>query len=160
MPIPRQQLRLTQEELDELLSSAHEIHVATVSPGGMPHVVPMWFVWHEGAVWTNSLIKSRRTRDLRAGSPVAVCADTGTQYEELRGVVFRGRFAEAAADPGLAGAKARYSQKYWDGVEVPEVRSHVWLKLLPDEIASWDFRKIPRGRDSRIEARKAARERS
>ncbi len=155
MPIPREQLRLSPDELDVLLESAREVHVATVSPDGVPHVAPLWFVWHDGAVWLSSLIKSRRTRDLRKGSPVAICADTGTDYAELRGAVLRGRFVEAEGDPGLDRAKQRYAQKYWGDVPIPEVRSHVWLKLVPDEIASWDFRKIPAGRDKRLEARRA-----
>ena len=156
MPIPREQLRLTRDELDELLTTTHEVHVATVSPDGTPHVAPLWFVWHDGALWLNSLIKSRRTRDIRAGSPVAVCADTGTDYAELRGAVLKGRFVEANDDPALPDVKAAFSAKYWDGTSVPEVRSHVWLKLVPDAIASWDFRKIPAGRDKRLEARKSA----
>lgn len=154
MPIPREQLRLTQDELDELLSMTHEVHVATVSPNGAPHVAPLWFVWHGGALWLNSLIKSRRTRDIQAGSPVAVCADAGTEYAELRGAVLKGRFVEANDDPALPDVKAAYSAKYWNGTSLPEVRSHVWLKLAPDEVASWDFRKIPAGRDKRLEAQK------
>jgi len=155
VPIPREQLRLEQDELDRLLAETHEIHVATVSPNGRPHVAPLWFVWHEGALWLNSLIKSRRTRDVAAGSPVAVCADAGTEYPELRGAVLEGSFVDASADPGLAGAKAAFAAKYWSGAEMPVTKSHVWLKLVPEKIASWDFRKIPRGRDPRLEVAKA-----
>jgi nitroimidazol reductase NimA-like FMN-containing flavoprotein (pyridoxamine 5'-phosphate oxidase superfamily) len=155
VPIPREQLRLSAQELEELLRATREVHVATASPDGVPHVAPLWFVWHDGALWVTSLIKSRRTRDIRSGSPVAVCADAGTDYAELRGAVLHGRFVDASDDPGLADAKRAYAAKYWGDAPVPEVRSHTWLKLVPDEIASWDFRKIPPGRDRRLEARRA-----
>jgi hypothetical protein len=32
------------------------------------------------------------------------------------------------------------------------MKSHVWLCMRPDRTASWDFRKIPTGRDERLEA--------
>lgn len=152
MPIPREQLRLTQAELDELLTTAHTLRAGTVSPDGWPHVAPLWFVWHEGAIWINSLRRSRRGRDLAAGSPVALCVDMGTEYAELRGAVLYGRFEPADDHPDLPAIKVEFGAKYWGGVEVPSLRSHAWLRLVPGRIASWDFHKIPSGRDKRLEA--------
>lgn len=152
MPVDRQQLRLTAQELDHLLGSNRIAHVATVSPGGGPHVVPMWFVWHAGEVWVNNLRRSRRSRDVAAGSPVAVCVDDGDAYAELRGAVLYGRFRDATGDDRLPAVRAAFAGKYWGGAEVPDRRSHVWLRLAPERVASWDFRKIPSGRDRRLEA--------
>src|SRR5437660_5037642 len=106
MPIPREQLRLTPEELDGLLATIRTCHLGTVSPDGWPHVVPLWFVWHAGAVWVNNLRRTRRSRDLNAGSPVALCVDAGVEYAELRGTVLYGRFEEAAARADLNSARA------------------------------------------------------
>ncbi len=154
MPVPRKLLRLTPDELDELLGGARTIHVATVDAGGRPHVTPLWFVWLEGDIWVNSLIKSRRTSDLRAGSPVAVCADDGEAYAELRGAVLRGRFVEAGDSAPLDRAERAFAAKYFGGSDIPRLRSHAWFRLAPESIASWDFRKIPTGRDRRLEAQR------
>jgi len=158
VPIPREQLRLSPAELDELLTSARTLRAGTVSPDGWPHVMPLWFVWHEGEVWFNSLRRSRRARDVAAGSPVALCVDTGTEYAELRGAVLYGRFAPAGDRPELPAVKEAFAAKYWPGVAIPDLASHEWLSLRPDRVVSWDFRKIPAGRDRRLEARRAATE--
>lgn len=155
MPIPRSRLRLTPDELDEVMAATREVHVATVSPDGSPHISPLWFAWHDGTLWVNSLIRSRRTRDIAEGSPVAVCADTGDHYGELRGAILRGRFVEAADDPRLPAAQAAYATRYWGGSDVPPTRSHVWLRLEVERVDSWDFRKIPAGRDVRLEAQRS-----
>lgn len=152
MPIPRGQLRLSQPELNELLTHAHTLRAGTVSPDGWPHVAPLWFLWLDGAVWVNSLRRSRRSRDLAAGSRVAVCIDEGEEYLQLRGAVLYGTFEEAVDGGELARVRAAYGQKYWHGASVPELRSHVWLRLRPDKVVSWDFRKIPSGADKRVEA--------
>ena len=154
MPIPREQLRLTQTELDELLLGERTLRAGTVGEGGEPHVVPLWFVWHGGAVWVNNLRRSRRSKDIAAGSKAALCVDTGHLYGELRGAVLYGTFEEATEHPGVDGARAAFAGKYWGGFEVPDIRSHVWIRLEPDRVVSWDFRKIPAGRDKRLEQAK------
>ena len=152
MPIPREQLRLTDEELEELLNETRTMRAGTVSPDGSPHVVPLWFVWHDGAIWINNLRKSRRTRDLHSGSEVALCIDTGHDYFELRGAVLYGRPEEVDPDdPALPEVRTGFGDKYFGGVEVPDVKSHQWLKMTPERVVSWDFRKIPAGRDGRAE---------
>lgn len=152
MPIPREALRLTDAELDELLSTERTARVATVSPDGSPHVVPLWFYWADGQLWVTSLRRSRRASDLAGGSAVAVCVDTGTDYSELRGAVLYGRFQDAATHPDLPAARAGLGRKYWAIDDVPDLKSHQWLRLEPERVVSWDFRKIPGGRDRRTEA--------
>jgi len=152
VPIPRSELRLTDEELDELFRECRVLRAATVSPECEPHVVPLWFVWHAGAIWINNLRTARRSRDLAAGSRAALCIDTGQEYFELRGAVLYGTPHEVPGDdPALPEVRKAFGARYFGGSEVPDRRSHQWLKLVPQRVVSWDFRKIPAGRDSRAE---------
>ena len=160
MPIPREQLRLSEADLDELLRTERTMRAGTVSPDGSPHVVPLWFVWDGTAIWINNLRKSRRSRDLAAGSPVALCIDTGEQYFDLRGAVLYGKPERVDGnDPALEGVRKGFGEKYFGGMEIPDTKSHFWLKVVPDRIVSWDFRKIPAGRDGRAEASKGGGQR-
>jgi nitroimidazol reductase NimA-like FMN-containing flavoprotein (pyridoxamine 5'-phosphate oxidase superfamily) len=158
MPIRRAQLRLTDEELAELLREARTMRAGTVSLDGWPHVVPLWFVWHAGAIWIHNLRKSRRSRDLAGGSRVALCIDNGQEYFELRGAILYGTPVEVDPDdPDLPLVRKRFGDKYFGGTEVPDTRSHQWMKMDPQRIVSWDFRKIPAGRDRRAEMSKRDR---
>lgn len=147
--IPRELLRLTDAELDEMMASERVVRIATVNSDGEPHVAPLWFVWHGGALWIWSLIRSRRWSDLEAGSRVACCVDAGVSYEELRGAVLYGRFARPADDdPAFAEAKRAFGAKYWGGTEVPDLWHHKWLALAPERIASWDHRKMAAAKEA------------
>jgi nitroimidazol reductase NimA-like FMN-containing flavoprotein (pyridoxamine 5'-phosphate oxidase superfamily) len=155
VPIPREQLRLTDDELAGLLHDTRTMRVGTVSPDGAPHVVPLWFVWQAGAIWINNLRRSRRTKDLLAGSRVALCVDVGEEYFELRGAVLYGTPEEVSPDePELGAVRKAFGDKYFHGAEIPDTKSHQWLRMDPERIVSWDFRKIPTGRDGRAEASK------
>jgi nitroimidazol reductase NimA-like FMN-containing flavoprotein (pyridoxamine 5'-phosphate oxidase superfamily) len=149
MPIPRSQLRMTPTELEAFLQSERTVRIATVSPEGEPHVAPLWFVWQDGRMYLNSLKRSRRTRDIERGSRVAACVDAGEEYVELRGVVLYGSFEDAGDVPEIRRA---FGEKYWHGADIPETRSHRWLVMEPDKVVSWDFAKIPSGRDRRLQA--------
>ncbi len=157
MPLPRSVLRMTDEELEAFLVRERTVRVATVSASGEPHVSPLWYVWLDGAMYFNSLKRSRRGRDLSHGSRVSACVDAGREYGELHGAVLYGAL-EPIEDPEL-GARIRklFGEKYWGGIDIPEVKSHTWFELRPDEIVSWDFKKIPAGRDRRLEAQEGAK---
>jgi nitroimidazol reductase NimA-like FMN-containing flavoprotein (pyridoxamine 5'-phosphate oxidase superfamily) len=143
---------MTPDELEEFLRRERTVRVGTVSPSGDPHVAPLWFVWHDGTMYFNSLKRSRRGRDLEHGSRVSACVDAGHEYGELHGAVLYGVLAPITdADVG-ARVRKMFGEKYWGGIDIPEVRSHTWFALRPDKVVSWDFAKIPAGRDRRLEA--------
>lgn len=149
MPLPRSVLRMTADELEAFLLNERTVRVGTVSPDGEPHVAPLWYVWHEGAMYFNSLKRSRRGRDLAHGSRVSACVDAGDEYAELHGAVLYGALEETGDVPHI---RKLFGEKYWGGIDIPEVKSHTWFRLVPDRTVSWDFKKIPQGRDRRLEA--------
>jgi len=129
VPLPRSMLRLTDDELEELLSSELTLRAGTVGPDGWPHVAPLWFVWHDGAIWINSLRRSKRTSDLAAGSKVALCVDTGTDYSQLRGAVLYGTPHEAEGDPELETARKAFAKKNWNIDDIPAMKSELRARL-------------------------------
>jgi hypothetical protein len=153
--MPREQRRgrkiaMDQAELDAFLATQRTCRLATSSPQG-PHLSALWFAWDGTALWLYSVVKSQRWTDLTRDGRVAVLMDDGEQYGELRGAELRGtvEFVGAvpwtgAPDPELASAERLIASKY-HGTETmtnPDGR-HAWLRLVPDKITSWDFRKMP-----------------
>lgn len=137
---------MTAEEIDEFLAEELTCRVATVSPDG-PHVAPLWFAWHDGALWLNSLVRSQRWADIQRDPRVAITIDAGLRYDELRGVQIRG-IAEPVgeiprrgdAEPLLDQPERLFAARYMGGQFYHDGR-HAWLKVTPLQITSWDFRK-------------------
>ncbi|WP_026311125.1 pyridoxamine 5'-phosphate oxidase family protein [Parafrankia elaeagni] len=141
-------IAMTQEEVDAFLAEERTCRVATTSPSG-PHLTPLWFVWDGQALWLNSVVRSQRWTDLERDPRVAVVIDTGHGFGELRGVEIRGR-AESVGeaprtstpDPGLANTELLYARKYTGRDEMHYDGRHAWLRVVPEKISSWDFRKM------------------
>ncbi|WP_368396918.1 pyridoxamine 5'-phosphate oxidase family protein [Streptomyces sclerotialus] len=142
---------MSPEELDAFLTRQRTCRIATVGPDGAPHVGALWFVWDGTSLWLYSLTRSKRWAQLVKNPRVAVVVDDGHEYGELRGAELSGsvtfvgeapRHGESC--PELVGPERLFAAKYFGMETMPHDGRHAWLRLTPDAVASWDFRKIPR----------------
>ena len=145
-------IAMTADELDAFLAEQHTCRVATTGPDG-PHATPLWFVWHSRALWLTSLVRSRRWADLQRDPRMSAVVDAGERYGELRGAELGGQ-VEVVGEvprtgepvPELDGPEQAFADKYSEnsaggGVFEHDGR-HGWLRMTPEKITSWDFRKL------------------
>jgi PPOX class probable F420-dependent enzyme len=92
--------------VDAFLRAHHTMALATVGPGGFPHVVPMSYGWLDGdlAFWAES--KSQKVVNLRRDPRLGCLVEDGEDYESFRGVHLAGR-AQFVTDPGELSRLAR-----------------------------------------------------
>jgi nitroimidazol reductase NimA-like FMN-containing flavoprotein (pyridoxamine 5'-phosphate oxidase superfamily) len=154
----RLDLSLAPEELEAYLREQRTVRVATVGHGGIPHVVPLWFVWHRGRMFLNSTMGNRTVENALHTGRTSAVVDDGETYESLRGVVVTGTIERLDDERTVADVERQWSEKYFAGGEVPYRRwqNRAWFRLTPDRVASWDFRKIPEARARRDAARRGA----
>jgi len=135
-------LSMTTTEQDAFLAEERVLRLATLDDDGWPVVVPVWFVWHEGAFWIWNLTRAKRTARLAAGTRAAFVVDGGEQYVELRGVSGRLDYAFVPDDEVPLEVRRGFSLKYFDTDHPLEPADHHrWLRMVPTGTASWDFRK-------------------
>ena len=48
----------------ERLIASHDFWLATVRPDGRPHVMPVWAVWRDDALWFTTAARSIKARNL------------------------------------------------------------------------------------------------
>jgi hypothetical protein len=59
---------------EERLVRSHDFWLATVTPDGAPHLMPVWAVWHEGRLWFSS------SNGSRPGALTAMLAAENAKY--------------------------------------------------------------------------------
>ncbi|MEU1803403.1 pyridoxamine 5'-phosphate oxidase family protein [Streptomyces sp. NPDC019937] len=145
-------IMMTPAELDAFLTEQRTCRVATVSADGRPHISALWFAWDGTALWLYSLTRSRRWAELRRDPRLSVIVDDGHDYGELRGVELSGEAAfvgeaprSGAPCPELDAPERMFAAKYFGLDAMPHDGRHAWLRLVPDTVSSWDFRKLPQG---------------
>jgi len=142
-------MRVSHAELGaarRMFASLPSAAVATTSADGSPHVVPLWFVWPEEAIFVSARQEGRTWANVARDPRVAITIDLGRAWVEVAGVEILGPAeplsAESAAmrkpisawhekyRPLLAGEGfARFAE---------EVRGLGFLRVVPDAVRAWD----------------------
>ena len=140
-------IAMSPEERAAFLRRERVCRVATIGPHGEPHVAPLWFVWHEDALWLYSLVLSQRWADLERDPRVSVVVDAGETYDELIGCQLSGHAEPVGPVPRLAGpahpeldaVEAIFAAKYGAGDDFTADGKHAWLRIAPRKFVSWRF---------------------
>ncbi len=161
-------LALTEEELDELMTSSWNMRIATVGGDGRINLTPMWFGWVNGKIYFTG--RGQKVVNLRRNSTATVLVDQNERFPELVGAMFQGTAqvledaAAEAADPDLEEARMLIGAKYAGGHGEPDAAprrnestasgdANRWVVFTPDRLVSWDNPKI-----AALQAARAARE--
>ncbi len=135
-------MTMTDTELDTFFAEERVLRLATIDDEGWPAVVPVWFVWHEGAFWVWNLDRAKRTARLEAGTRCAFVVDGGSEYVELRGASGRLSYVMVADEEVPLEVRVAFSQRYFGSDHPLEPADHhTWFRFAPSTLNSWDFRK-------------------
>ena len=145
----RQLIQMTEPEMQAFLAEWHTLQVATIDHDGAPHIIAMWYVLQAGelAFWTYA--KSQKIQNLRRDPRLACLVEEGKQYNELRGVLIKGR-AEMTDDPAVV---LRLGEQLWERYKGPldaqareqvayEGAKRIAIVVKPTKIVSWDHHKL------------------
>ena len=143
-----QKIAMSPTERDAFLAEERTCRVATVGADGTPHNSALWYVWDGTDLWLNSVVKSQRWTNLVRDPRVSVLVDGGHDFLQLRGVELIGRVEVVGEvprtgldDPVLVEPERMFGAKYAGGAFQYDGR-HAWMRLRPEKIVSWDFRKL------------------
>ena len=133
------------EQARRLFRDVPVAHVGTVDLDGWPHVVPLWFVWLEDAVYLTSRRGSKIHRNLERNPRTIVQVDRGRAWTELSGRVVRGRAETLSVeDPTAKRAMSAWFEKYRGeltgtqfGVYAEQVPEPLLLRVVPERLHGW-----------------------
>jgi PPOX class probable F420-dependent enzyme len=135
---------LDREQLEAFLAEPRLAHLATVSRTGRPSIRPVWFLWTEDAFWFTTRLQARRGgREMSAGSEVAV--SIASDERPYRAVLATGtpQVWKQDVPAWLERIAVRYGEregKNWLQRALAEP-DRVVLRLVPDELLTWDYGK-------------------
>jgi nitroimidazol reductase NimA-like FMN-containing flavoprotein (pyridoxamine 5'-phosphate oxidase superfamily) len=137
----------SQEQIDLFLSTPKLLgRLATVSAKGMPHVVPVWYLWEDGCIWVHTFESTRKVRQLRKHAQCALVVDVTDKVEGLTAVLVEGEGELVAAPrPEVRRRAESVYQRYLSPDELAAKDPQSWLdsdeglilKITPRKITAW-----------------------
>jgi nitroimidazol reductase NimA-like FMN-containing flavoprotein (pyridoxamine 5'-phosphate oxidase superfamily) len=129
-----------------MFGSLPTVAVASLGPDGAPHVVPLWFVWPEDAVYVSVRRDGRTWANAGADPRVALTVDLGRSWVELAGIEIVGSAECLPAEHARMRAPiSAWHEKYrpllsGDGFArlTGAIRALGFLRVVPEAITGWD----------------------
>ena len=145
----RDQIRMSDAEIEEFLSGRHTMNVASFNHDGTIHLVAMWYAVLDGdpVFWTFG--KSQKIKNLQRDPRITLLVESGDEYGELIGVEIVGQATVLTEhDDIMAIGEAVYARYF--GEVTDEVRPFVELtgakrfgvRVKTDKVVSWDHKKL------------------
>jgi PPOX class probable F420-dependent enzyme len=146
----RDQIRMTDEEVDAFLDEQRTVICATNGRDGWPHLMPLWYVVRDGRLWSWTYAKSQKTRNLERDPRATAQVETGTDYDQLRGVMFECEVALHRDTDDVAALGMEIFARYTGAELGDEVRAmvrkqapkRVGLEFVERARVTWDHRKL------------------
>jgi PPOX class probable F420-dependent enzyme len=150
----RDAVKLTDQEVQDLLAENLKVQVASNGPNGVPHLSTLFYIVRDGRIvfWTYG--RSQKIRNLERDPRVSALVEDGVDYFELRGVSIQGR-AEIVRDyDAIFSIGAEVATRMVDAESFEalgdlgrqtvekQAKKRVGVIIHPDHVATWDHRKM------------------
>ncbi len=121
--------------VEERLSASRNFWLATVTPTGVPHLMPVWGIWRADRLWFSSSNDSRKSRNLAAEPRCTVSTADPAEPVVIQGRAQRITNRHTLADL-LAAENAKYGTSY--GWEIVDPAANSVFALCPEWIFALD----------------------
>jgi PPOX class probable F420-dependent enzyme len=147
----RKTISLTPDEQRRYLESSHTVILTSIDRHGYPHSVAMWYVVDpDGTVVMTTFAKSQKALNLQRDPRCALLIESGRSYEELKGLLIRGRATLERDEEKVLDVLEHVHRKYGTpgpGGELREAmraqaRKRVVIRIRPERLSSWDHGKL------------------
>ena len=147
----RKTIALTAEEQRRYLETSHTIILTSLDRRGYPHSVAMWYVLDpDGTVVMTTFAKSQKALNLERDPRCALLVESGRTYEELKGLLIRGRATLERDEEKVLDVLEHVHRKYGTpgtGGSLREAmraqaRKRVVVQVRPERVSSWDHAKL------------------
>lgn len=101
---------LTFAWFEKTFAANRNYYIATVTPAGRPHLMPVWGVWSGGRFYFSTGDSSTKARNLATNPHLAIATEDASEP-----VILEGTASLAKNDAALKRAAAAYKKKYdWE----------------------------------------------
>jgi hypothetical protein len=139
------------EPLRRAFRDAPACRIATVGPGGRPHVASRWFVWTEAGLFVATPRGDPTWTNLETDPRLSLVIDQGRSWIELAGVRIDGTGElSPVEDPDMRKAMSAWHEKYrtavaGDGFEqlTRDVPAVGFVRVVIETVRTWDHAREP-----------------
>lgn len=123
----------------EFLAAQKILRLATISDDGMPHVVPVWYMYRAGIIYVGTNTRTTKAKNVARTGKAAFCVDEGV-HSPLYGVMGTGKARLLTKD--ISNVARDILLRYFDDMD-NESAANLYedtdciISIIPDYITDW-----------------------
>ena len=127
-------MALSRQEVGELLDKEEICYIATTRPDGRPHVMPIWFIYHEGKIYFETDETTTKFKNIQHNNRVMIVFGGKSTY------IVEGSVKWCKENELLFPIRKMYWDKYGKDMDDSYISEKTLLfELIPEKEQSWHY---------------------
>ncbi len=128
---------------DKFLKSQKILRLATIDKTGIPHIVPVWYLYKEGIFYVGTNTNTAKAKNVKNNPKVSFCVDAGIR-SPIFGVMGRGIAKLILNKKVVSGITKKILLRYFKNLNNSSAQelfaqTDCIIKIMPKKITVWEF---------------------
>lgn len=128
---------------DEFIKSQKILRLATVDKNGVPHIVPVWYLYKNGNFYVGTNTSTKKAKNVKKNPKVSFCVDLGV-HSPIIGVMGIGNAKLILRKNDVARIAKKVLLRYFKSLNnksAQELLSQTdcIIEIVPKKITAWKF---------------------
>lgn len=128
---------------DKFLKSQKILRLATIDKEGIPHIVPVWYLYKDGIFYVGTSTSTKKAKNVIKNPKVSFCVDAGTR-SPIFGVMGRGVAKLVLNKKIVLNITKKILLRYFKSLNNKSAQgllaqTDCIIKIIPKKITAWEF---------------------
>jgi len=128
---------------DKFLKSQKILRLATISKRGIPHIVPVWYLYKSGIFYVGTNTSTKKAKNVKSNPKVSFCVDAGI-HSPIFGVMGNGTAKLILNRKIVSNITKKILLRYFKRLNNKSAQellaqTDCIIKISPKRIVMWEF---------------------
>ena len=129
---------------DEFLRKQKILRLATIDKKGIPHVVPVWYLYGGKKFFIGTNTRTQKVRNLKRNKKVSFCVDVGVNSPQIYGIMATGLANLILGEEQVTKLGKRILLKYFKTLENKSAKelledTNCIIEIIPKRFSVWNY---------------------
>ncbi len=129
---------------DNFLKSQKILRLATIDDKGMPHIVPVWYLYSQKKFYVGTNTRTEKAKNLRKNKQVSFCIDVGIHSPDIYGVMGKGNAKLIIDKNKVSSIAKKILKQYFRTLENRSAKellkeTDCIIEITPKKLSTWSY---------------------
>ena len=129
---------------DNFLKEQKILRLATIGPKGIPHIVPVWYLYSGKKIYIGTNTRTNKAKNLKKNNRVGFCVDVGIRAPNIEGVMGQGKANLILQSSKVSKIAKKILLRYFQTLNNPSAQelldeTDCIIEIIPNNFSVWHY---------------------